>query len=57
MDLVSGGDLRFHLIKNGTFSEEQSSKYQNMSEFFAASIILGLEFLHNKGIVHRDLKP
>lgn len=26
-------------------------------EFFACSIILGLEFLHNKGIIHRDLKP
>lgn len=26
-------------------------------EFFACCIILGLEFLHNKGIIHRDLKP
>ena len=25
MDLISGGDLRFHLIKNGTFSEDQTS--------------------------------
>lgn len=26
MDLVNGGDLRFHLIKNTKFNEEQTSK-------------------------------
>ncbi|KAF5831762.1 kinase-like domain-containing protein [Dunaliella salina] len=25
--------------------------------FFAASVLLSLEFLHNRGIVYRDLKP
>jgi hypothetical protein len=25
MDLVNGGDLRFHLIKNTKFNEEQTS--------------------------------
>ena len=25
MDLICGGDLRFHLIKNGNFNEEQTS--------------------------------
>jgi len=28
-----------------------------IQEFFASCILLGLEFLHNKGIIHRDLKP
>jgi serine/threonine protein kinase len=57
MDLVNGGDLRFHLIKNNKFTEEQTSNSRPNSEFFTCSIILGLEFLHNKGIIHRDLKP
>ena len=26
MDLMSGGDLRYHLTKNKTFTEEQTSK-------------------------------
>ena len=25
--------------------------------FYASSVLLALEFLHNKGIVYRDLKP
>lgn len=57
MDLVIGGDLRFHLIKNTKFNEAQTSKQKIKVEFFACCVILGLEFLHNKGIIHRDLKP
>jgi serine/threonine protein kinase len=26
MDFLGGGDLRYHLIKNGKFSEEKTSK-------------------------------
>lgn len=57
MDLVPGGDLRFHLIKNGKFNEEQTSTHSLILEFFAACIMMSLFFLHNNGILHRDLKP
>eukprot|EP01016_Furgasonia_blochmanni_P020338 TRINITY_DN2268_c0_g1_i1.p1 TRINITY_DN2268_c0_g1~~TRINITY_DN2268_c0_g1_i1.p1 ORF type:complete len:462 (+),score=43.57 TRINITY_DN2268_c0_g1_i1:480-1865(+) len=50
MDLMTGGDLRFHLNKQKKFTEQQT-------KFFIASIIHGLEFLHVQGIIHRDIKP
>lgn len=50
MDLLGGGDLRSHLMKRRTFSEEQT-------KFFIACIIEALEYVHEKGIIHRDIKP
>ncbi|CAD8067639.1 unnamed protein product [Paramecium sonneborni] len=50
LDLLSGGDLRYHIYKNKRFSEEEA-------QFFAACIIISLEYLHQQGIIHRDLKP
>lgn len=36
----------------------RTSKYlYNNQEFIAGCIILGLEYIHEKGIIHRDLKP
>ena len=29
----------------------------NLIEFFVACIVLGLEYIHNKGYIHRDIKP
>jgi len=50
MDLLGGGDLRYHICRHRRFSEEQT-------KFFAACIIHGLEYLHNNSIIHRDIKP
>ena len=40
----------FHLNKNYYFSEERA-------RFYAAEIIIALEYLHGRDIVFRDLKP
>ncbi|CAD8209176.1 unnamed protein product [Paramecium octaurelia] len=50
IDLLTGGDLRFHLGKMRRFSEAQT-------KFFVACILLSLTYLHQHGIIHRDLKP
>jgi len=50
MDLLTGGDLRFHIGKMRRFKESQT-------KFFVMCIILALEYLHNNNIIHRDLKP
>ncbi|KAI9203325.1 kinase-like domain-containing protein, partial [Polychytrium aggregatum] len=50
LDLMLGGDLRFHLDRMGTFKE-------SMVKFYTAEIACGLGYLHSKRIVHRDLKP
>eukprot|EP01133_Synstelium_polycarpum_P006095 gene6095-7060_t len=39
-------------------SEKRASKFSNgMAKFYAAEIILALEYLHKHNIVYRDLKP
>jgi serine/threonine protein kinase len=48
VELVPGGDLDYHLWKQ-KFKEEQA-------KFIIASIILGLEYLHNN-IIHKNLTP
>lgn len=50
MDYVNGGELFFHLKKEGKFSEERVRLY-------AAEISSALMHLHSYGIIYRDLKP
>ena len=50
MDLLTGGDLRYHICKIRHFSEEES-------KFFIACLLLGLEYIHENNIIHRDIKP
>ena len=50
MDLLTGGDLRYHLAKKKHFSERET-------KFFIANMLLALEYIHSKNIIHRDIKP
>ena len=49
MDLMLGGDLKFHLINAGRFTEKRA-------RFYAAQVLLGLEHVHRMGIIYRDMK-
>ena len=50
MDLLSGGDLRFHISRHKKFTEEQT-------RFFICGIIISLEYIHSNNVIHRDIKP
>ena len=48
MEYAFGGDLMMH-IHQDVFDEQRAC-------FYAACVVLGLEFLHQNKIVYRDLK-
>lgn len=50
MDLLTGGDLRYHLFKKKKFNE-------NETKFIICCTLLGLEYLHKNHIIHHDVKP
>ena len=50
MDILNGGDLRFHISRYHKFSEEQT-------RFFIANIIYSLQYIHSNNVIHRDIKP
>lgn len=49
-DYMSGGELFWHLQKEGKFNEERA-------KFYIAELVVSLEHLHDNGIIYRDLKP
>ncbi|TPX41285.1 hypothetical protein SeMB42_g05627 [Synchytrium endobioticum] len=49
MEYASGGDLMFH-IQSGRLSMDRI-------RFYAAEILLALEYFHQHNVVYRDLKP
>lgn len=49
-DYMSGGELFWHLQKEGRFNEQRA-------KFYIAELILALQHLHLHDIVYRDLKP
>jgi len=50
LDLMLGGDLRFHLERLGSLTEDTV-------RFYMAELSSAVAFLHEKKIIHRDLKP
>lgn len=50
MDFLNGGPLLYHMRRVPMFSEE-------LVRFYAAELVLALEYLHSLDIIHRDLKP
>ncbi|KAJ7638996.1 hypothetical protein FB45DRAFT_904448 [Roridomyces roridus] len=50
MEYLNGGDCAALIKSIGCLPEEWTKNY-------IAEVVLGLEYLHQRGVVHRDLKP
>ncbi|KAM9852105.1 serine/threonine-protein kinase Sgk2b [Aulostomus maculatus] len=50
LDYVNGGELFYHLQREGSFPEPRAA-------FYTAEMAMALGYLHSLNIVYRDLKP
>ena len=52
MEFVNGGELFYHLHK----SNRNGFPLETV-KFYAAQLVLMLEYMHSQGVIYRDLKP
>jgi serine/threonine protein kinase len=58
LEYVNGGELFYYLKKFTFIFKFRSKKFpESLVAFYAAEILLALEFLHQHDIIYRDLKP
>jgi len=50
MELVTGGELFYKIVDNGSYSEKDACN-------IVRQLVQGVDYLHSMGIAHRDLKP
>ncbi|KAF5297699.1 hypothetical protein FQA39_LY12030 [Lamprigera yunnana] len=50
LPFITGGEMYTHLRRKRKFDE-------NLSKFYAAQVVLTLEYLHHLDLLYRDLKP
>ena len=50
MEYMIGGDL-------GSVIERYGYLENDVAKFYAAELVIAVEYLHSEGITHRDLKP